>query len=84
VDGFEPRPFRLCRAAPKHGFRPFGRGSLPAARLRSPWRSSGPRKRETCRAELSRRRRQDALRAWDDEIRALLATALKKLEGGAL
>ena len=46
-----------------------------------------PRKREACsdkcRAELSRRRRGDALRARDDEIRALLATALKKLEEGA-
>ena len=43
-----------------------------------------PRKREACsdkcRTELSRRRRQDALRARDDEIRALLTTALKKLE----
>jgi len=43
-----------------------------------------PRKRETCsdkcRAELSRR---DALRAWDREIRILLATALQKLDEGA-
>ncbi len=47
----------------------------------------GPRKREACsdrcRAELSRRRRRDALRTRDDEIRALLETALKKLEEGA-
>jgi predicted nucleic acid-binding Zn ribbon protein len=46
-----------------------------------------PRKREACsdkcRAELSRRRRRDALRIRDDGIRALLATALKKLEEGA-
>jgi len=48
----------------------------------------GSQKREACsdkcRAELSRRRRKDALRARDDEIRVLLTTALKKLEEGAL
>jgi len=48
----------------------------------------GPRKRETCsdksRTELSRRRRKDALRRRDGEIRALLAAALKKLGEGAL
>ena len=38
---------------------------------------------DRCRAELSRRRRKDALQARDDEIRALLATALRKLEEGA-
>src|SRR5215470_10345695 len=41
-----------------------------------------PRKRETCsdksRTELSRRRRKDALRRRDGEIRALLAAAPKK------
>jgi predicted nucleic acid-binding Zn ribbon protein len=36
-----------------------------------------------CRIERSRRRREDALRARDDEIRALLAAALKKLDEGA-
>ena len=45
-----------------------------------------PRKREACsdrcRAELSRRRRTDALRARDNEIRALLAAVLRKLEEG--
>ena len=44
------------------------------------------RKREACsdkcRAELSRRRRKHALRTRDQEIRALLVTALKKLEEG--
>src|SRR5215470_3707948 len=35
---------------------------------------------DKCRAERSRRRRQDALRVRDDEIRRLLPTALKKLE----
>src|SRR5262249_51561995 len=47
----------------------------------------GSRKREACsdrcRTELSRRRRKDALRRRDGEIRALLATALRKLEEGA-
>src|SRR5215468_7778648 len=47
----------------------------------------GPRKREACsdkcRTELSRRRRKGALRRRDGEIRALLATALRKLEEGA-
>ena len=38
---------------------------------------------DRCRTELSRRRRKDALRIRDDEIRALLVTALKKLEEGA-
>src|SRR5215467_74545 len=46
-----------------------------------------PRKREACsdkcRTELSRRRRKGALRRRDGEIRALLATALRKLEEGA-
>ena len=41
------------------------------------------RKREACsdkcRAALSRRRRKDARRSRDEEIRALLETALKKL-----
>ena len=45
-----------------------------------------PRKRETCsdrcRAELSRRRRKDVQRIWDEEIRTLLEVALKKLEEG--
>ena len=36
-----------------------------------------------CRAALSRRRRKDAQRTRDEEIRALLETALKKLEEGA-
>ena len=48
----------------------------------------GPRKQEACsdkcRAELSRQRRMGDLRARDDEIRALPATALKKLDEGAL
>jgi predicted nucleic acid-binding Zn ribbon protein len=35
-----------------------------------------------CRAERSRRRREEVLRTRDDEIRTLLATALKKLEEG--
>jgi len=38
---------------------------------------------DKCRAELSRRRQKDALRARYSEIRALLATALKKLDEGA-
>ena len=36
-----------------------------------------------CRVERSRRRRENALRTRDAEIRALLITALKKLEEGA-
>jgi hypothetical protein len=33
-----------------------------------------------CRVERSRRRREDALRTRDDEIRALLEAALKRLK----
>ncbi len=36
-----------------------------------------------CRRRRSRDRQLTALRARDDEVRALLATALKKLEEGA-
>ena len=39
---------------------------------------------DRCRTELNRRRRRDALRTRDDEIRVLLVTALRKLEEGAL
>jgi hypothetical protein len=35
-----------------------------------------------CRAELSRRRRHEALAARDQEIRGLLAAALRTLEEG--
>jgi predicted nucleic acid-binding Zn ribbon protein len=49
--------------------------------------SLDPRKRAACsakcRAALSRRRRKDAQRNRDEDIRALLETALKKLEEGA-
>jgi predicted nucleic acid-binding Zn ribbon protein len=45
-----------------------------------------PRKREACsdkcRAALSRRRKVDARRARDHEVRMLLETALRKLKEG--
>ena len=51
-------------------------------------RPRDPRKRESCpdkcRAGLGRQRRQCALKARDNEIRALWVTDLKKLEEGAL
>jgi hypothetical protein len=49
--------------------------------------SRDPRKREACsdkcRAELSRRRRKDAQRTRDEDIRSLLETALTNLKEGA-